>query len=109
MLTPESAVEIQERLGSDMMMALDECTPYPADAARGPQASLELTARWAERCSARAPAPTQALFGIVQGGVYPDLRRLSAAQITAMAFDGYRGRRARGGRAEGRDAARWRR
>jgi queuine tRNA-ribosyltransferase len=88
MLTPERAVEIQERIGSDLMMALDECTPYPAERARA-RASLELTARWAERCVGARRSPHQALFGIIQGGVYPELRRLSAAQITAMPFDGF--------------------
>jgi queuine tRNA-ribosyltransferase len=88
MLTPERAVEIQERIGSDLMMALDECTPYPAERARA-AASLELTARWAERCVATRRSPHQALFGIIQGGVYPELRRRSAAQITAMPFDGF--------------------
>jgi queuine tRNA-ribosyltransferase len=88
MLTPERAVEIQERIGSDLMMALDECTPYPAERARA-EASLELTARWAERCVGARRSSRQALFGIIQGGVYPELRRRSAAQITAMPFDGF--------------------
>jgi queuine tRNA-ribosyltransferase len=88
MLTPERAVEIQERIGSDLMMALDECTPYPAERARA-EASLELTARWAERCVGARKRPRQALFGIIQGGVYPDLRKRSAAQITSMSFDGF--------------------
>ncbi len=88
MLTPELAVAIQERIGSDLMMALDECTPYPAERARA-AASLELTARWAERCIAARRSAQQALFGIIQGGVYPELRRRSAAQITAMPFDGF--------------------
>jgi len=88
MLTPESAIAIQQRLGSDVMMALDECTPYPADHSRA-KASLELTARWAERCLEARSSVTQALFGIVQGGVYPELRRSSAAQITSLGFDGY--------------------
>jgi queuine tRNA-ribosyltransferase len=88
MLTPERAVEIQERIGSDLMMALDECTPYPAERARA-EASLELTARWAERCVGARRSSRQALFGIIQGGVYPELRRRSAAQITAMLFDGF--------------------
>src|SRR5580698_2275642 len=59
-LTPESTVELQEALGSDVMMALDECTPYPADHARA-LASLELTARWAERCISARTSLTQAL------------------------------------------------
>jgi queuine tRNA-ribosyltransferase len=88
MLTPESAVDIEERLGADLMMALDECTPYPADRARA-SASAELTARWAERSVAARRSPHQALFGIIQGSVYPELRRQSAAQITALPFDGY--------------------
>ena len=88
MLTPESAIDIQQKLGADIMMALDECTPYPADHQRA-KASLELTARWAERCIAARTSTSQALFGIVQGGIYPDLRRLSASQIIAIPFDGY--------------------
>jgi queuine tRNA-ribosyltransferase len=87
-LTPESAIEIQQTLGTDIMMALDECTPYPADHARA-LASLELTARWADRCIHARTSTTQGLFGIVQGSVYADLRRLSAAQLTALPFDGY--------------------
>jgi queuine tRNA-ribosyltransferase len=87
-LTPESAVTIQQQLGADIMMALDECTPYPAEHARA-KSSLELTARWAERCVGARSSATQALFGIVQGGTYADLRRLSASQITALEFDGF--------------------
>ena len=87
-LTPESAVEIQQQLGADIMMALDECTPYPAEHGRALK-SLDLTARWAERCHSARISTTQALFGIVQGSVYPDLRRRSAEQITAIPFDGY--------------------
>jgi queuine tRNA-ribosyltransferase len=88
MLTPESAIAVQEQLGSDIMMALDECTPYPADRARA-QSSLELTARWAERGVRMRRSATQALFGIVQGSVYADLRRASARQITSLGFDGF--------------------
>jgi queuine tRNA-ribosyltransferase len=87
-LTPERAVEIQERLGSDIMMALDECTPYPAEYETALK-SLELTTRWAERSLAARRDSARALFGIVQGSVYPDLRRLSARQITALGFDGF--------------------
>ena len=88
-LTPESAIDIQQNLGSDVMMALDECTPFPAEPLRVKR-SLELTTRWALRSfAARKGAPAPALFGIVQGGVYPELRRLSAAQITSMGFDGF--------------------
>ena len=87
-LTPESAVRIQEQLGSDIMMSLDECTSYPVDHARA-KASMELTARWARRGLEARRSATQALFGIVQGSVYPDLRRTSAEQITALPFDGF--------------------
>ncbi len=87
-LTPEGAVEIQEKLGADIMMALDECTPYPAAHAIA-KSSLERTARWAERCLSARVSESQALFGIVQGSVYPDLRRLSARQITSLGFDGF--------------------
>ena len=87
-LTPESAIEVQESLGSDIMMVLDECTPYPAthDQARK---SMELTARWAERGFRSRRSTTQALFGIVQGGIHADLRRTSAGQITSIEFDGF--------------------
>jgi queuine tRNA-ribosyltransferase len=88
MFSPESAVATQEQLGADIMMALDECTPFPADRARA-QSSLEMTARWAERCLRARRSETQALFGIVQGSIYPDLRRLSARQITSLPFDGF--------------------
>ncbi|HTW87787.1 MAG TPA: tRNA guanosine(34) transglycosylase Tgt [Candidatus Binataceae bacterium] len=88
MLTPESAIELQERLGSDLMMALDECTPYPVSRERA-QASAEMTARWAERGLRAHRSAVQALLGIVQGGIYPDLRRMSARQITALGFDGF--------------------
>jgi len=87
-LTPESAIEVQQALGSDIMMVLDECTPYPAEHGAALK-SLEMTARWAERCLRARSSATQALFGIVQGGIYADLRRLSAEQITSLAFDGF--------------------
>jgi queuine tRNA-ribosyltransferase len=87
-LTPESAIEIQQTLGSDIMMALDECTPFPAQRARA-KSSLELTARWADRSIKARTSSTQALFGIVQGGIYPELRRQSASQITSLPFDGF--------------------
>jgi queuine tRNA-ribosyltransferase len=88
MFTPESAVQTQERLGADIMMALDECTPFPAARDRA-KSSLEMTSRWAERSLRARISPTQALFGIVQGSIYSDLRTLSARQITALPFDGY--------------------
>ena len=87
-LTPESAVEVQEALGADIIMPLDECTPFPADReyARG---SMELTHRWAKRCKEAKQPNGQALFGIVQGGMYADIRRESAETLVGMGFDGY--------------------
>jgi len=86
-LTPERAIRIQESLGSEIMMNFDECTPYPAeeDYARR---SLELTTEWARRCKA-ARTTDQALFGIVQGGMYPHLRRQSLEDLLDIGFDGY--------------------
>jgi queuine tRNA-ribosyltransferase len=88
MLTPESAVQIQQQLGGDIMMALDECTPYPAEHDYAGR-SMELTARWAQRSLRARTSDGQALFGIVQGGVFPDLRAASARQITSLEFDGF--------------------
>jgi queuine tRNA-ribosyltransferase len=95
-LTPESAMEIQESLGADIIMVLDECTPYPAthDYARE---SMERTHRWARRCKEahtgavdrRGREKYQALFGIVQGSMYEDLRRESARAVVDIGFDGY--------------------
>jgi queuine tRNA-ribosyltransferase len=88
-LTPERAVEIQLRLGSDVVMVFDECTPFPAsheEAAR----SMRLSMDWAARSKeAFAEARGRALFGIVQGGVYPELRVESADRLKAIGFDGY--------------------
>ncbi|MBN1947152.1 MAG: tRNA guanosine(34) transglycosylase Tgt [Bradymonadales bacterium] len=87
-LSPEISMSIQQSLGSDVAMAFDEC--LPGDAARAKvAASVDRTARWAERCRAAHHRADQSLFGIVQGGVYPDLRSRSAAQITGIGFDGY--------------------
>lgn len=88
LLTPESAIEIQESLGSDIIMPLDECTPYPADRAYT-LSSMEMTHRWAKRCKAAKRNDIQALFGIVQGGMYADLRAESAKALVEMGFDGY--------------------
>ena len=86
---PEKAMEIQNALGSDMMMAFDECTPYPADRDYV-ETSLERTTRWAERClKAHRRPDEQALFGIVQGGMYRDLRERSARELVALDFPGY--------------------
>jgi queuine tRNA-ribosyltransferase len=104
MLSPERAVEIQCLLGADIQMVLDECTRFPATREEA-QSSMELSLRWAKRASdafAARGAPGQSLFGIVQGGVYSDLRRRSAEALIAIGFDGY----AIGGLAvgEGQDA-----
>ncbi len=90
-LSPERAIEVQCLLGADIQMVLDECTPFPAtrDEAR---TSLDLSLRWAERSKAAFAAramPGQALFGIVQGSVYPDLRERSARALIGIGFDGY--------------------
>jgi len=88
-LSPEKAMEIQNALGSDIMMAFDECPPAGADHAYVKQ-SLERTTRWAERCLASHARPSdQALFAIVQGGMFADLRKQSADELTSMDFPGY--------------------
>ncbi|MEX2116813.1 MAG: tRNA guanosine(34) transglycosylase Tgt [Bacteroidota bacterium] len=92
--TPESVMNVQRALGSDIMMVLDECPPYPSSFEYASE-SNELTIRWAGRCReyAEQHGPVhgfdQALFGIVQGGTYPDLRERSARELIAMDFDGY--------------------
>ena len=87
-LSPEESMRIQRVLDSDIAMCFDECTPYPAtpDQAR---VSMELSMRWAERSRRAFEGSPNALFGIVQGGVYEDLRTLSAAQLVALDFPGY--------------------
>ncbi len=84
--TPESAIEIQERLGADIIMAFDECT-QPYDHTYNLQA-MHRTHRWAERCLQAKSRKDQALFGIVQGGIFPDLRAQSAAYIASLDFTG---------------------
>jgi queuine tRNA-ribosyltransferase len=88
LLTPERSIEIQHRLGADIIMAFDECTPYPADrelATRGVRNSLA----WLARCVAAHGEGEQALFGIVQGSVYPDLRRACAESVVGFDLPGY--------------------
>ena len=97
---PEKAMEIQEALGADIIMAFDECAPYPAEYGYV-QRSVELTTSWARRCLERKKRNDQALFGIVQGGMYPDLREISARDLVNMGFDGY----ALGGLSVGEDRA----
>jgi len=88
-LSPEKAMEIQNALGPDIMMAFDECPPYPATYEYMKQ-SVERTSRWAERCLKAHKRPNeQGLFGIVQGGEFEDLRRQSAQDLVSLDFPGY--------------------
>ena len=87
-ITPEKAVEIQEALGADIIMCLDECTPYPAGHAEA-EHSMDLTLSWSQRCRDSSRRDDQALFGIVQGGIYPDLRKRCVEALGRMGFDGY--------------------
>ncbi|MGM0524488.1 MAG: tRNA guanosine(34) transglycosylase Tgt, partial [Bacillota bacterium] len=83
-LSPEKAMQIQNSLGSDIMMAFDECPPYPAEH-KYMKNSVERTSRWAERCLEAHKRPgDQGLFGIIQGGEYEDLRRQSAKDLTSL-------------------------
>jgi len=106
-LTPENAIAIQQALGPDIAMVLDECQPMEldddTDAARNRAArASERTARWAKRCADARTRSDQAVFGIVQGGSHADLRRESAEATAAVGFDGY----AHGGLGLGEDRAR---
>lgn len=88
-LSPEKAMEIQNVLGSDIMMAFDECPPYPATYEYMKQ-SVERTSRWAERCLKAHKRPDeQGLFGIVQGGEFEELRKQSAEDLISLNFPGY--------------------
>ncbi len=89
MLTPEKSIEVQNALGSDIMMAFDECAPYPADYSYVKN-SLERTTRWLRRCKeAHKDTERQSLFGIMQGGMYKDLRYQSAMEIVELDLPGY--------------------
>ena len=85
---PEKAMEIQEALGSDIAMAFDICSPYPCDHDQAKKA-MNMTHRWAERCKKAHTRPDQAVFGIVQGAFYKDLRVESAKALADMDFPGY--------------------
>lgn len=87
-LTPESSIQMQHTLNSDIVMVLDECTPYPATEKQA-QDSLELSLRWAKRCKAAHGDSAHALFGIIQGGMYPHLRSRSLEGLQDIEFDGY--------------------
>ena len=96
LFTPESVMEIEHGLGADIIMAFDECTPYPCERDYA-EKSMRRTLRWAERCikrhqelsAQRTHRPPQALFGIVQGSVYPNLRRTCAQELIQMDLPGY--------------------
>ena len=87
-LTAERSIQIQNQLGADIIMAFDECAPHPCDYEYA-AGSVERTLRWAQRSQAAHTNGDQALFGIVQGSVYPDLRERSAAGTVELGFDGY--------------------
>ncbi len=87
-LTPELAVEIQETLGSDIHMVLDECTPHPATEEQA-RLSMQRSMRWAKRCREAKSRPELAQFGIAQGGVFEKLRRESCQALIDIGFDGY--------------------
>src|SRR3990170_1658298 len=86
--TPETVMRVEKDLGADIIMAFDECAPYPCDEQYARRA-MERTHRWAERCLAAKRRDDQALFGIVQGGVYPELRKESARFLSALELPGY--------------------
>ena len=86
-LSPEVATKVQEQLGSDIAMAFDECIPYPADYEYA-RKSTERTTRWAKRCIKAHQRTDRGIFGIIQGGMYKDLRKQSAMEISSLPFDG---------------------
>lgn len=100
-ISPEMSIAIQEALGADIIMCFDECPPSPADFAYVNK-SLELTSRWARRCKDAKSRQDQALFGIVQGGIFPELRAKSMHDLLEIGFDGY----ALGGVSVGEEKAR---
>lgn len=88
LLTPEKSIDIQNKLGADIIMAFDECSPFPAEHSYIDHSSSRTT-RWLERCIKAHKRDDQALFGIIQGGMYPDLRRRSAKEIVSFDLPGY--------------------
>jgi queuine tRNA-ribosyltransferase len=100
-ISPETSIAIQEALGADIIMCFDECPPSPADFAYVKK-SLEMTSRWAKRCKEAQTRSDQALFGIVQGGIFPELRAQSMNDLQEIGFDGY----ALGGVSVGEEKAR---
>lgn len=88
MLTPERSMEVQRDLGSDIVMIFDECTPYPATEQQAKK-SMEMSLRWAKRSKDAHGDNPAALFGIIQGGMYPNLRDVSLSGLEDIGFDGY--------------------
>ena len=87
-LGPETSIDVQHTLGSDIIMIFDECTPYPASEEEA-ATSMRLSLRWADRCKTRHADHPSALFGIVQGGMFPELREESFTGLKNIGFDGY--------------------
>src|SRR5574337_40153 len=87
-LSPEDSIRVQHELSADIIMVFDECTPYPASETQARE-SMELSLRWARRCKTAHGERPAALFGILQGGVYPELRRESLGGLKDIGFDGY--------------------
>ena len=87
-LGPETAIEVQQALGSDIIMIFDECTPYPVSETEA-EASMQLSLRWAKRCREAHGDHASALFGIVQGGMFTNLREQSLEALVEIGFDGY--------------------
>ncbi|MDC0404262.1 tRNA guanosine(34) transglycosylase Tgt, partial [Porticoccaceae bacterium] len=85
---PEESIKVQRELGSDVVMIFDECTPYPATPEQA-ETSMQLSLLWAQRSKDAHGDNPAALFGIVQGGIYPELRDLSLAGLEQIGFDGY--------------------
>lgn len=88
LLTPEKSMEVQRDLGADIVMIFDECTPHPATPEQA-RTSMELSLRWAQRSKAAHGDNPAALFGIIQGGMYEELRTMSLNGLTQIGFDGY--------------------
>ncbi|HAD48753.1 MAG: tRNA guanosine(34) transglycosylase Tgt [Idiomarina sp.] len=88
LLTPEKSMQVQRELGSDIVMIFDECTPFPATQSEA-RKSMELSLRWAERSKQAHQGNQAALFGIIQGGMYEELRDISLKGLTDIGFDGY--------------------
>jgi len=88
LLTPEKSIQVQRDLGSDIVMIFDECTPYPATETQAKK-SMELSLRWAKRSKDEHGDSKSALFGIIQGGMYPHLRDVSLDALEQIGFDGY--------------------